>query len=354
MSNRRYYIHVVCAANDQPLVLDRLAIFFQTRAFLTSDVSSELPRAALYGRQCIEDCDYTVVVVGDSYGATHNTGVSQMHLSYLSAKAKLKPMLILMKNHQENVDISPQLKEFRRLVDRQNIDIYRYDSPVEIDRLLINAYESMIERYPALSWIRENEANTSAGISASTSSSTSNISNTSATRPSITPSNAALLSANSSNKQANNPLKVSEVFDSLTKSLSLTETFEFQYSAQAYEGGNLTDVTMSLRCTWQEILHALITIPSAFSSYGLQSCINRLITSKADADIKKLMPNVHVVARCQISQDDSLKLQRLLVAANWIQLTAVGARASQELWKLTFYAKKVYEDSQAALHTPSS
>lgn len=336
MSNRRYYIHVVCAANDQPLVLDRLAIFFQTRAFLTSDVSSELPRAALYGRQCIEDCDYTVVVVGDSYGATHNTGVSQMHLSYLSAKAKLKPMMILMKNRQENADISPQLKEFRRLVDRQNIDIYRYDSPVEIDRLLINAYESMIERYPALSWIRENEANTSAMC------------------PDVTPSHAALLSTNTSNKQADNPLKVSEVFDSLTKSLSLTETFKFKYSAQAYEGGNLTDVTMSLRCTWQEILHALITIPSAFSSYGLQSCINRLITARADTDIKKLMPNVHVVARCQISQDDLSKLQRLLFAANWIQLTAASPRATQELWKLTFYAKKIYEDSQSALHTPLS
>lgn len=344
MSNRRYYIHVVCAANDQPLVLDRLAIFFQTRAFLTSDVSSELPRAALYGRQCIEDCDYTVVVVGDSYGATHNTGVSQMHLSYLSAKAKLKPMLILMKNHQENANISSQLKEFRRLVDRQNIDIYRYNSPVEIDRLLINAYESMIERYPALSWIRENDANTSSG--------TSNISNNSATPPNVTSSHASLLSANSSNKQADNPLKVSEVFDSLTKSLSLTETFEFQYSAQAYEGGNLTDVTMSLRCTWQEILYAIITIPSAFSSYGLQSCINRLITAKADTDIKKLMPNVHVVARCQISQDDLLKLQRLLVAANWIQLTAAGSRATQERWKLTFYAKKIYQESQSALNSP--
>ena len=56
------------------------------------------------------------------------------------------------------------------------------------------------------------------------------------------------------------------------------------------------------------------------------------------------MPNVHVVSRCQINQSDLLKLQRLLVAANWIELTATGAREKKELWKLTFYAHHLYEE----------
>lgn len=317
MSNRRYYIHVICAANDQPLVLDRLAIFFQTRAFLTYDVSSDLARAALYGRQCIEDCDYTVVVVGDSYGATHNTGVSQMHLSYLSAKAKLKPMLILMKTHQENAELSPQLKEFKRLVERQNIGVYCYANTTDIDQLLIRAYDDMVERHPALSWVRENATKSPALPAAKTTS------------------------------QMDVHSKVSIDFDSLTQSLKLTDSFEFQYTAQAYEGGNLTVVTMSLSCTWQEVLSALVKIPAAFSSYGLQSCMNRLIVTRAEKDIKKLMPNVHAVSRCQINQSDLVKLQRLLVSANWIQLASSGLRTTQELWKLTFYAKKIYQDSSS-------
>ena len=84
-----------------------------------------------------------------------------------------------------------------------------------------------------------------------------------------------------------------------------------------------------------------MNIPSPFSSYGLQNAINRLIASKAERDIKKDMPNVHAVSRCQIFQDDLNNLQRQLVAASWIQLTTYGTRVSQELWKLTAYAKNL-------------
>lgn len=329
MSNRRHHLHVICAANDQSLVLDSVAIFFQVRAFLTYDVSGELPQAALYGRQCIDDCDYTLLIIGDSYGATQNTGVSQMHLSYLSAKAKLKPMLIFIKSHRENAELSPQLKDFIRLVERQNIGIHYYVNNMDIDQLLSLAYEDMIARYPALSWIREHAVDTTVSRSSHLLSYPPN---------SSVPSNIS-----------HEPSELEGV-DSLTKSLKLTDTFEFSYSAQAYEGGNLTDVSSSLSFTWQEILQALMQTSLAFTSYGLQSSINRLISAKAEQDIKKQMPNVHAVARCQISKDDLLKLQRLLVTANWIQLTAVGSRAAQELWKLTFYAKKIYQDSQSTLN----
>ncbi|WP_352339243.1 DUF4062 domain-containing protein [Psychrobacter sp. 16-MNA-CIBAN-0192] len=331
MLTRRHHLHVICAANDQSLVLDSVAIFFQARAFLTYDVSGELPKAALYGRQCIDNCDYTLLVIGDSYGATQNTGVSQMHLSYLSAKAKLKPMLIFIKSHRENADISPQLKDFIRLVERQNIGIHYYTSNLDIDRLLTHTYDTLLANYPALSWIRE-----TAGDKATLRTSV----------PSLATPHLSV-SANIDHS----PVKLESV-DNITEALDPTDTFEFSYTAQAYEGGNLTDVSSSLRCTWQEILQALMQISLAFTSYGLKSSINRLITAKVETEIKQQMPNVHAVARCQISQDDLLILQRLLVTANWIELSAIGSRPSQELWKLTYYAKKIYRDSQSALIMP--
>lgn len=332
MSNRRYHIHVICADNDQPLVLDSLAIFFQARAFLTYDVSSKLPQATLYGRQCIEACDYTLVIVGDSYGTAQNMGVSQMHLSYLNAKAKLKPLLILIKIHHEDADVSRQLQDFTRIVQQQAKQVYYYDMDTNIEQLLIYAYDNMVSNHEVKDgWVRMSEK--LENFNSQT----------------ITAQYAAPLSISTAVKRDGSPTEngvTSHRLNKPLKPLKLLETFTIQYSAQAYEGGNLSDITRTMTLTWHEVLHAIAKMPVAFSSYGLQSCINRLIASKAEQEVKQELPDVHAVSRCRIAQNDLNKLQHVLVAVNWIQLTTYGVRVSQEMWKLTFYAKSLFEENQ--------
>ncbi len=339
MPNRRHHIHVISSPEDSSLVLDRVAVFFQSRAFLTYDVSSRLPQAALYGRQCVDACDYTIVVVGDSYGDTRHTGVSQMHLSYLNANAKLKPMLIFIQTHYDDIEISRHLYSFIQVLEQQSSYIYYYDESTDIDQLLTYAYNDMIKRYPASGWVPAATAKIS-DISQAP------LSGTAATAlPSVTTS-ATLYSYNTTAvERAHKTLTIDNTVGSVTTPLVLTDMFTLQYTAQAYEGGNLTNVTMDLSFTWQFILQALTKMSAVFSSYGLQSCLNQLITVEAEHDIKQLMPNVHAVSRCQIAQKDLLRLQRLLVEANWIELTASSIRSSQKLWKLTFAAKKLYHES---------
>ena len=326
MPNRRYHIHIICADNDQLLVLDSLAIFFQSRAFLTYDVSSQLPKASLYGRQCIDSCDYALMLIGDSYGTVQRNGVSQMHLSYLNAKAKLKPLIILIKNHHPDASISRQLQEFIKSVTRQDNTIYYYDTETDIEPLLVQAYYNAVTNHQVVGgWLRANEEMIKFS------------------KQTVAERFADLLSTDKTLKE-NSPPADEFVSDDVSKPIILLEAFDIQYSAQAYAGGNLTDVTRPMTLTWQEILIALMKIPATFSSYGLQNAVNRLIASKAEQDIKKEMPNVHAVSRCQISQDDLNQLQRQLVGANWIQLTTYGTRVSQELWKLTFHAKKLLNE----------
>ena len=323
MPNRRYHIHVICADNDQLLVLDSVAIFFQARAFLTYDVSSKLPRALLYGRQCIDSCDYALMIIGDSYGAVQKTGVSQMHLSYLNAKAKLKPLLILVKNQYQETSVSRQLQELVKLVSKQDNQIYYYDTEDDIEPLLAQAYHNMLVSHKVMGgWVRATEEVIKFN------------------NQTIAERFTDLLSKNKDMKEESS---VEDGFesDTVSKSTVLTETFDLHYSAQAYEGGNLKDVTRKVTLSWYEILIALVKIPSTFSSYGLQNAVNRLIAPKAEIDIKNDMPNVHAVSRCQVTQDDLNNLQRQLVGANWIQLTTYGTRLSQELWKLTFHAKSL-------------
>lgn len=323
MPNRRYHIHVICADNDQLLALDRLAIFFQTRAFLTHDVSSKLPKASLYGRQCIDSCDYALMLIGDSYGTVQKTGVSQMHLSYLNAKAKIKPLIILIKNHHQDASISRQLQEFIKLVIRQDNQLYYYDTEEDIEQLIVQAYYNTLSNHKITGgWARGDEELIEFS------------------KQTVSERFADLLSNNKAIKN-DDVVDDERMVDSVSSPIALQEAFKVHYSAQAYEGGNLTDVNRVMVLTWREVLIFLMKIPTTFSSYGLQNVINRLIASKAERDIKQDMPNVHAVSRCQIFQDDLNKLQRQLVGANWIQLTTYGNRVSQELWKLTFYAKNL-------------
>ncbi len=326
MPNRRYHIHIICADNDQLLVLDSLAIFFQARAFLTYDVSSKLSKASFYGRQCIDSCDYAVMIVGDSYGTVQKNGVSQMHLSYLNAKAKLKPLIVLVKNHSPDAVISRQLQEFIKLVTKQDNQLHYYDTEEDIEPLLVQAHYNAVANNKMIGgWVRANdEENT--------------------TSKKVMYEKPVDILPSTTEVENNSPDDESFISDKVSEPIELTEFFEIQYSAQAYEGGNLTDVTRSLTLSWHEILMTLMRIPSTFSSYGLQNAINRLITAKAEVDIKKEMPNVHAVSRCQISQADINNLQRKLVGANWIQLMTYGTRVSQELWKLTFYAKNLLQN----------
>lgn len=326
MPHRRYHIHVICADNDQLLVLDSVAIFFQVRAFLTYDVSSKLPKASLYGRQCIDSCDYAVMIVGDSYGTVQKNGVSQMHLSYLNAKAKAKPLIVLVKNHSPDVVISRQLQEFIKLVTKQDNQLHYYDTEEDIEPLLVQAHYNAIANNKMIGgWVRANDEE-------------------STTSKKVVYEKPVDILPSTTEVENNSPDDEDFISDKVSEPIELTEFFEIQYSAQAYEGGNLTDVTRSLTLSWHEILMTLMRIPSTFSSYGLQNAINRLITSKAEVDIKKEMPNVHAVSRCQISQADINNLQRKLVGANWIQLMTYGTRVSQELWKLTFYAKNLLQN----------
>lgn len=335
LPSRRYHIHVICVAHSQPLILDSLAVFFQSRAFLTYDISTHLAQSALYGRQCVDACDYVLILIGDSYGTVQNTGFSQMHLSYFNAKARVKPMMALIKRHYDPDEVNPQLKAFTQIVEQQKSDVHYYDDNTDIKQLLDTAYAEMIKKPNlATGWVSARD------IAAKTATNSVGSSNSQVRKMSI------------ANKQTANSYTAT---DNVTTTIELKESFNIEYVAQAYEDGNLTDVTMTMSLTWQNVLQALGGMPAFFSSYGLQSQFNRLIASKAELDIKKLMPKVHAVARCQIIKSDLDKLQRLLVTANWIQIKNSGSemRSTKELWSLTFCAKKLLEENQSSSRTYS-
>lgn len=364
MSTCRYYTHVICVAYDQPRVMDSLALFLQNRAFLTYEIDSQWPQALAYSRQCIEACDDIILVIGDSYGTPKSNGVSQMHLAYLSAKVKLKPMLVLIKTHAQNSNVNRPLQDFIRLVEQQSKRVYYYDTHTNIEQLLLSANHDREQDYRVKpSWVREtiasaalsddNQRLNSQKILNRSLAVDANLVQTQLSNKTSSASSGYKTDdghKNSTNIKTLQPKNFdnNKDVDAQLSPITLEEALTIEYSAQAYAAGNLSDVTMTMTLQWQDIIAALTRIPASFTNYGLQRCLNRFIAPLAERDIKKLMPNVHAVARCQISQNDLAKIQRLLVTENWIQLVAKKSpgNLTQELWELTFYAQNYLKNGK--------
>ena len=368
MLNQRYHIHIICTAHDQPLILDRLAVFFRDNAFLTYDVSSTISGSALYSRQKIEDCDYVIVIVGDNYGTSRKTIVSQMHLSYLGAKAKLKPMMCLLKTYSEEVQLSWQLIEFIRLIEQHSNHIYYYDNDSNFEQLISYAHNEMVNRHGIKTRWRHQEDNfenpnsdaryseneKSTFLSEDVLTSYSLLKNNLAYTKSFDEKSKKGREQGVINPATMNPLIENDAIethisatDKITMPISLTQNVVVHYTAQAYEKGNLTDISMSTTITWQQILIALAQLTKPFSNYGLRNRLNRLIADNAEIEIKAHMPNVHAVSRCKIYENDLNQLQQLLVAANWIEIATFTTRNTQQLWNLTFYAKSLHDEQLA-------
>lgn len=121
-----------------------------------------------------------------------------------------------------------------------------------IEQLLIYAYENMVSNHEVKDgWVRMSEKPEKSNLQRITAQYISPLSASKAVQRDIS------LAENSISEN-------SVTANSLNKPLKLIETFTIQYSAQAYEGGNLSDITRMMTLTWQEILHALAKIPETF------------------------------------------------------------------------------------------
>ncbi|MDO5768035.1 MAG: DUF4062 domain-containing protein, partial [Psychrobacter sp.] len=158
MPNRRYHIHIACTADISPSLMDSLTLFFEPKAFLTRDLLTNQTQTAAYSRRCIDSCDYVLLVATDSYGERNNTGVSQLHLSYVYAKTKNKPMTALIKTHLATEPLSRQLKDFIDLVAQHIPHCHYFDDQSNIDELLNTAYEALLAQYPGSGWVRAKDA----------------------------------------------------------------------------------------------------------------------------------------------------------------------------------------------------
>lgn len=293
-----HHIHLICDSQDAKLFAwhDALTMLFDERVRITRDLFIINHETANYSWRCINQCDYVFVLVGECYGTVNASGVSQLHISYLNAKTKNKPMVafVLAGDHSKPVaDLVGTIQEQLRLV-------HIVHDNTDISSLFANAYDDLVL---GLHDFRPNKA-------------TLGITYLSRPVPLPTP-------------------KDTIVPTTPAKPLNLHDPVLLNCTAHAFEGGTLIEVGFTARLLWSDILSAL---PQSFGMDSFGRTLNELVSPQAMPIIKATHPNVHAISRCQVIKADTLWAHEELVAAHWIVKANQGTR---ELWTITQTARKL-------------
>ncbi len=327
MPNKHYHIHLICAPEDQVAMQDGLALFMENRAFLTRDLSQGDHESASYSRRCIDKCDYVVMLVGDSYGKLNNTGVSQLHLSYIYAKTKSKPLLILLKLRNETANPSRQLLDFLGMIERDNSDaIYYYDEDVHMQTFIEPAYRKFIKEHgTAVGWTRQSETDDKAKLG------------------NIGGYTGKLAKIGKKSNIIKNSMAIdadTDFADIIGKPEHIDEPIVLSFTTDAYQGGNLSEVELSASLSWREILQSVRHFSEPFSLHVLRQKINELLNAQALALVQEIARAVHAVSRTQVTDKDFQILQIQLIKMGWLRVVK-DDDGKQELLTLTSKAKRL-------------
>ncbi len=94
------------------------------------------PLSTSIARRQIDDCDYVVILLGSQYGEQSVSGVGYMHLEYIYAITKQKPLIVFMHEdpditwchvlHDHKSELREKFKEFRKQLQHEVDQVFTY------------------------------------------------------------------------------------------------------------------------------------------------------------------------------------------------------------------------------------
>lgn len=341
-TRQRYHIHVCLVRNEHPEFENALQVAFADNYFLTWDLIAHPSNFMDYSRQQIDRCDYLLFVLGNGYGYLSPSGVSFLHLSYIYAVTKRKPMLALIKNPNSTINFSRQRLDLASLIQKDLGDnVIHFDLTQEAITAGLTAIKQLSQRFPVSGWQR---------ASMPIVRSVDNVLQPKSVEPNDDYSNSNLLFSPMLTAQPciPNEALVKDAKDTIATTphtvstlssineldvLSLNDTVMVNYSAHAYQGGNLQDILADHVFRWADILALLRPLPQPFSDVMMLKSLNDSLKEVALKEASKTLPNVHAVSRCQINNTDFQWIKKQLLNNQWL-LRDSTHRNNRELWRL--------------------
>jgi hypothetical protein len=328
MLDKRYQVFISTSGAEMQPERMVLAQTLVGMGFFSWGLEQRTPLSTAFARRQIDDCDYVVVLLGSSYGEQSVSGVGYMHLEYIYAVTKQKPIIVFMHDepaareaalHDDKPELRDKFQEFRKLLQNEVDQVFTYRSLRDLEMAVRFNLPQMLERYPVLGWVRPQ--------------------NTQVLQDEIDQLKNKLeqLETESGKREV-------DPFLSLPK-VSMHEFFSFEYRMHAYQDGNFKELKIQKKMTWAQLLSVLGSTfvhptPEEFFSKRMNEYLNE--TGLQDARME--MPRAHAVARAQVNIRALHSIKMQMRQNEWIIQSGRDDR-QRMLWQVTPKAQKLMESN---------
>ncbi|WP_445114788.1 DUF4062 domain-containing protein [Acinetobacter sp. WZC-1] len=338
MLDKRYQVFITTSGQEmQPerMVVSQTLIGM---GFFSWGLEQRTPLSTAFARRQIDDCDYVLLLLGSQYGEQSVSGVGYMHLEYIYAVTKQKPVIVFMHEQPDTRDAAlqeqrPELRErfdeFRHQLQKEVEQVICYRTLRELELAVRSRMPQMLERYPVTGWVRPQNIQ-------------------------ILQDKIDHLKSELAQLRIEQGKKEADPFLTLPK-VSIHDVFDFDYRMHAYQDGNFKELNPIREMSWAELLNVLST---EFCQVSPEECFSKVLNAYLNRtgleDAKCMMPRAHAVARAQINVRALHRIKQQMRQNDWI--IPVGRDDRQRmLWQLTARGLKLLEEPRlTGRHSPLS
>lgn len=329
MLDKRYQVFITTSGKEmQPerMIVSQTLIGM---GFFSWGLEQRTPLSTAFARRQIDDCDYVLLLLGSQYGEQSVSGVSYMHLEYIYAVTKQKPVIVFLHEAPESRDATLQesraeLKEkfyeFRNQLQREVEQVVTYRTLRDLELSVRSYMPQMLERYPVVGWVRPQNIQ-------------------------VLQDEIDRLKTQLAQVKHSQAPKEADPFLTLPK-VSIHDVFNFDYRVHAYQDGNFKEMNPVREMTWIEILKVLsVEFRQKTPEDSFSKVLNEYLNQYGLADVQVSMPRVHAVARAQINVRALHTIKQQMRQNDWI--VPIGRDDRQRmLWQITSKALRLLENSQ--------
>lgn len=320
MLDKRYQVFVISSGLD--LQHERVALFqaLMNIGFFPWGLEQRTPQSNAIARRQIEECDYVILLLGAEYGELSVAGVSYMHLEYIYAVAKQKPVIVFIDLKSATAEqLSCDIQNYRKIQDfivqlkHENAHVIYFKDVKDLEQLVRFNMMKMLEYFPSEGWVRPKREQQ--------------------LQDEIQRLKTELLQA----KTEIGIVRYSKSHqqDPLLASKNLWNTcFTFEYKMHAYLDGNFKEIYSKRQIEFGELLVLLSeTFIRPASEEHFAQTINHFLNETALSDAREQIPRAHAVSRAQINLNDLQVLKQQFQSIGWIVPIAKDDR-QRVLWKI--------------------